>query len=181
MRNDPMYSINLKLLAEHTQIGYQQLYLGLVQRKRDLKFRDAARIADALGLPLWELRECIEGGRFVANSRQEQLLTGNQREVEGDRAKFAERFLSRLAPPSIAPASGRLGILLPGLGAVATTLIGGAALVKRGLAKPIGSLTQMGRIRLSKRTDKRNPLIRELLELQDTNGLVFGGWDIQDQ
>ncbi len=176
-----MYSINLKLLAERTQIGYQQLYLGLVQRKRDLKFRDAARIADALGLPLWELRECIEGGRFVANSRQEQLLTGNQREVEADRAKFAERFLSRLAPPSIAPASGRLGILLPGLGAVATTLIGGAALVKQGLAKPIGSLTQMGRIRLSKRTDKRNPLIRELLELQDTNGLVFGGWDIQDQ
>ena len=181
MDNFPTYSINLKLLAERTRIGYQQLYLGLVQRKRDLKFRDAAQVADALGLPLWELRECIEDGRFVANSRQEQLLTGNRREVGADDAKFTERFVSRVAPPSIAPPSGRLGVLLPGLGAVATTMIGGTALINKGLAKPIGSLTQMGRIRLRKRTDKRNPLIRDLLELHDTKRLVFGGWDIQDQ
>ncbi len=134
MDNHFTYSINLKLLASRTRIGYQQLYLGLVQRKRDLKFRDAAQIADALGLPLWELRECIEDGRFVANSRQEQLLRGNRREMGADGAKFTERFLSRVAPPNIAPASGRLGVLLPGLGAVATTIIGGTALINKGLA-----------------------------------------------
>ena len=181
MDNDSTYSVNLKLLAKRTRIGYQQLYLGLVRRKRDLKFSDAAQIADTLGLPLWELRECIEEGRFVADSRQEQLLTGNRRSVADDGARFTERFLSRMAPPSIVPPSGRLGVLLPGLGAVATTTVGGVALINNGLANPIGSLTQMGRIRLSKRTDYRNPLIRDLIELQGIDGLVFGGWDIHGQ
>lgn len=178
MDNFTGYTINLKLLAERTRIGYQHLYLGLVRRKRDLKFSDAAQVADVLGLPLWELRRCLEEGGFRADSRQEALLTGNGREVCADGPEFAERFVSRKAPPAIAPAEGRLGVLLPGLGAVATTLIGGAALVNRGLARPIGSLTQMGRIRLSKRTEKRNPLIREFLPLQGIDKLVFGGWDI---
>ncbi len=180
MDHGEVYSVNIKMLAERTRIGYQQLYLGLVQRKRELKFRDAAEISDVLGVPLEELRRCIEEGRFVADSRQESLLVGNRRNVPGGNGVFEERFVSRKAPPAIEPATGRLGVLLPGLGAVATTLIGGVALVNKGLSKPIGSLTQMGRIRLSKRTDKRNPLIRELLEIQDTGDLVFGGWDIRD-
>ena len=180
MDNSLAYSVNLKLLAERTRIGYQQLYLGLVQRKRELKFGDAAQISDVLGLPLWELRRCIEEGLFVADSRQGSLLVGNRRNVEPEKSDFAERFLSRKAPPAIQPPSGRLGVLLPGLGAVATTLIGGTALVAKGLGKPIGSLTQMGRIRLSKRTEKRNPLIQDLVALQDIGGLVFGGWDIRD-
>ncbi len=79
---------------------------------------------------------------------------------------------------TIAPASGRLAVLLPGMGAVATTLIGGVEAVKRGLAKPIGSLTQMGTVRLGKRTQKRAPLIRQLLPLAGLEDLRFGGWDV---
>ncbi|HVB40004.1 MAG TPA: inositol-3-phosphate synthase, partial [Terriglobales bacterium] len=78
----------------------------------------------------------------------------------------------------IAPASGKLGILIPGLGAVSTTFIAGVEAVRHGLAKPIGSLTQMGTVRLGKRTDKRSPLIKEFLPLAGLDQLVFGGWDI---
>ncbi len=74
--------------------------------------------------------------------------------------------------------SGKLGVLLPGLGAVSTTFIAGVSAIQKGLAKPIGSLTQMGTIRLGKRTDNRVPLIKDFIELADLNDLVFGGWDI---
>jgi myo-inositol-1-phosphate synthase len=77
----------------------------------------------------------------------------------------------------IEPASGKLGVLLPGMGAVATTLIAGVITARRAGQPPIGSLTQMGRIRLGKRTDGRNPLIREFVPLADLDDLVFGGWD----
>jgi len=73
---------------------------------------------------------------------------------------------------------GKLGVLLPGLGAVSTTLVAGVHLVNKGLAKPIGSLTQMQRIRLGKRTNPRFPLIKELVPLAGLQDLVFGGWDI---
>jgi myo-inositol-1-phosphate synthase len=81
-------------------------------------------------------------------------------------------------PPSIAPAHGRLAVLLPGLGAVSTTLIAGVEAVRRGLAKPIGSLTQMGTVRLGKRTEKRAPLVRELVPLARLDDVRFGGWDV---
>ncbi|MEI6683868.1 MAG: inositol-3-phosphate synthase [Bacteroidota bacterium] len=73
---------------------------------------------------------------------------------------------------------GRLGILLPGLGAVATTLIAGVFAVRKGIAQPVGSFTQMGSIRLGKRTENRNPRIRDFVPLTDLNDIVFGGWDI---
>jgi myo-inositol-1-phosphate synthase len=76
-----------------------------------------------------------------------------------------------------APAEGKLGVLLPGLGAVATTFIAGVEAVRRGISKPIGSLTQLAHIRLGKRTDDRNPLIREFVSLSSLDDLVFGGWD----
>src|SRR5512142_71546 len=79
---------------------------------------------------------------------------------------------------NIEPARGRLAVLLPGLGAVATTLIAGVEAVRNGLAKPIGSLTQMGTIRLGKRTERRIPLIRELVPLADLADVRFGGWDV---
>ena len=83
---------------------------------------------------------------------------------------------------TIRPAEGKLGVLLPGLGAVATTVIAGVEAVRRGLGnpkkKPIGSLSQMGRIRLGKRTENRNPLIREFVPLSTLDDIVFGGWDI---
>jgi myo-inositol-1-phosphate synthase len=77
----------------------------------------------------------------------------------------------------IAPANGKLGVLLPGLGAVATTFVAGVEAVRRGLAEPIGSLTQIGHIRLGKRTEDRNPLIRELVPLSALGQLEFGAWD----
>ena len=78
----------------------------------------------------------------------------------------------------IDPAQGRLGILIPGLGAVGTTFIAGVEAVRRQLAQPIGSLTQMGHIRLGKRTEGRQPLIREFVPLQALDDIVFGGWDL---
>jgi myo-inositol-1-phosphate synthase len=78
----------------------------------------------------------------------------------------------------IAPATGRLGVLMVGLGAVGTTLLAGVEAVKLGVAEPIGSLTQMGTIRLGKRTDNRVPRIKEFVPLAELNDLVFGAWDI---
>lgn len=78
---------------------------------------------------------------------------------------------------SIAPAKGKLGVLCVGLGAVTTTFMAGVENVRRGRAKPIGSLTQMGTIRLGKRTEGRMPLIREFVPLADLKDLVFGAWD----
>ena len=78
----------------------------------------------------------------------------------------------------ILPAEGRLGVLLPGLGAVATTFIAGTLLALKGLARPFGSITQMQRIRLGKRTNARFPLINEFVPLAALEQLVFGGWDI---
>ncbi len=74
--------------------------------------------------------------------------------------------------------NGKLGILLPGMGAVATTLITGVLAARDGLGIPVGSLTQMGRIRLGKRTDNRNPLIKDFVPLAELNDIVFGGWDL---
>jgi myo-inositol-1-phosphate synthase len=78
----------------------------------------------------------------------------------------------------IKPATGKLGIMMPGMGAVATTLIAGVEAVRRGFAKPIGSMTQMGTIRLGKRTEDRTPLIKDWAPLADLNDIVFTGWDI---
>jgi myo-inositol-1-phosphate synthase len=77
-------------------------------------------------------------------------------------------------------AEGRLGVLMPGLGAVATTFIAGVEAVKKGIAQPVGSLTQMGNIRLGKRTENRNPKIKDFVPLAGLNDLVFGGWDIYE-
>src|SRR5881396_726788 len=76
----------------------------------------------------------------------------------------------------IAPADGKLGVLIPGMGAVTTTFIAGLEAVKRGLAKPIGSLTQLSTIRLGKRTEGRTPLIKDLVPLTPLEDLVIGAW-----
>ena len=78
----------------------------------------------------------------------------------------------------IAPAEGKLGVLIPGIGAVSTTFIAGIEAVKRGLGLPVGSLTQLSTIRLGKRTDGRSPMIKDFVPLASINDLVFGGWDI---
>src|SRR6201985_2234724 len=79
---------------------------------------------------------------------------------------------------SIADAKGKLGIMIPGMGAVATTFVAGVEAVRKGIAKPIGSLTQMGTIRLGKRTESRTPLIKDFVPLAKLENLCFTGWDI---
>ncbi|MGC2322887.1 MAG: inositol-3-phosphate synthase, partial [Terriglobales bacterium] len=78
----------------------------------------------------------------------------------------------------IEPAKGKLGVMIPGMGAVATTFVAGVEAIRKGLAKPIGSLTQMGTIRLGKRTDARSPKVKDFVPLARLEDLVFTGWDI---
>jgi len=81
-------------------------------------------------------------------------------------------------PVSIAPPKGKLGVLTPGVGAVSTTVMAGVDLVRRGQAVPVGSLTQMGTVRLGKRTENRTPKIKEFVPLAGLDDIVFGGWDV---
>jgi myo-inositol-1-phosphate synthase len=81
-------------------------------------------------------------------------------------------------PASIAPPKGKLGVLMPGMGAVGTTFMAGVELVRRGESVPVGSLTQLGTIRLGKRTEGRTPKIKDLVPLAKLDDLVFGGWDV---
>jgi myo-inositol-1-phosphate synthase len=81
------------------------------------------------------------------------------------------------APAQIAPATGKLGVLTPGMGAVATTFYSGVLSIRKGYSSPVGSLTQLGHIRLGRRTEKRNPMIKDFVPLADLTDLEFGGWD----
>src|ERR1700733_7334614 len=81
-------------------------------------------------------------------------------------------------PVSIAPPKGKLGVLTPGMGAVSTTFMAGVELVRQGHSVPVGSLTQMGTIRLGKRTDGRTPKIKDFVKLAELKDLAFGGWDV---
>ncbi|HIC69288.1 MAG TPA: inositol-3-phosphate synthase, partial [Candidatus Latescibacteria bacterium] len=81
-------------------------------------------------------------------------------------------------PSKIQEPSGKLGVLTPGMGAVSTTFMAGIEAIKAGIGEPIGSLTQMGHIRLGKRTDNTSPLIRDFVPLAGLEDLVFGGWDV---
>src|SRR5947209_11200916 len=85
--------------------------------------------------------------------------------------------MSQFQENKVAPAEGKLAVLLPGMGAVATTFIAGVEAARRKLAKPIGSLTQLAQIRLGKRSEKRWKLIKDLVPLASLDDLVFGGWD----
>jgi len=93
-------------------------------------------------------------------------MTSRQKSVSGGKGS------------NIAPATGKLGVMIPGMGAVATTFVAGVEAVRKGLALPIGSVTQMGTIRLGKRTEGRSPKIKDFVPLSDLNDLVFTGWDI---
>ncbi len=81
----------------------------------------------------------------------------------------------------IAPAKGKLGVMICGMGAVATTFMAGVEAVRKGIAEPVGSLTQMGTIRLGKRTEGRSPKIKEFVQLADLNDIVFTAWDIFEE
>ena len=81
----------------------------------------------------------------------------------------------------VAPAKGKLGIMIPGMGAVATTFVAGVEAVRKGISSPIGSVTQMGTIRLGKRTDGRSPKVKDFVPLAGLDDLVFTGWDIFEE
>ncbi len=85
---------------------------------------------------------------------------------------------SKTGRGELAPAKGKLGIMIPGMGAVATTFVAGVEAVRKGISAPIGSVTQMGTIRLGKRTDGRSPKVKDFVPLAGLNDLVFTGWDI---
>jgi myo-inositol-1-phosphate synthase len=91
---------------------------------------------------------------------------------------LANNVASMKRPDSLPQPEGKLAVLLPGLGAVSTTFIAGCLLARKGLAKPVGALTQSGTIRLGKRTDNRVPAIKEFVPLAELDDLVFGGWDL---
>ena len=78
---------------------------------------------------------------------------------------------------TVAPATGKLGVLCVGLGAVASTFIAGVELARRGMARPTGALSQLATIRLGKRTDGRSPLIKDFVPITPLDDLVFGAWD----
>ena len=94
------------------------------------------------------------------------------------RQVFAAKSSSENNSSELKAPKGKLGVMIPGMGAVATTFVAGVEAIRKGLSKPIGSLTQMGTIRLGKRTDGRSPAIKEFVPLAGLNDLVFTGWDI---
>jgi myo-inositol-1-phosphate synthase len=93
-------------------------------------------------------------------------------------AKDSSKTSTKSGKTAIAPAKGKLGIMIPGMGAVATTFVAGVEAVRKGISSPIGSLTQMGTIRLGKRTEGRSPKINDFVPLAQLNDMVFTGWDI---
>lgn len=86
--------------------------------------------------------------------------------------------MTKETPVKISPAKGKLGILTPGMGAVSTTFMAGVEAIRKGIAEPVGSLTQLSTVRLGKRTDNRSPKIKDFVPLAGLDQLVFGGWDI---
>src|ERR1700682_5574057 len=118
-----------------------------------------------------------DGGAFDCAPRRSPA----GRRVQSVRARIARRaeqlMSEQFKKTKIAPADGKLAVLLPGMGAVATTFIAGCEAARRGLGKPIGSLTQMAHIRLGKRSEKRWAMIKDLVPLAKLDDLVFGGWD----
>src|SRR5246127_910946 len=95
-----------------------------------------------------------------------------QASVEVKEARSPKKVASDLQPTK-----GKLGVMIPGMGAVATTFVAGVEAVRKGIAKPIGSLTQMGTVRLGKRTEGRSPKVKEFVPLAALDDLVFTGWE----
>jgi myo-inositol-1-phosphate synthase len=136
------------------------------------RFGGQSALAGLLGRRQSTIEHWASTGRVPAQWHQPLISLARQRGVILEAKDFV------VAPPTqIAPAEGRLGILLVGMGAVASTFIAGVEHVRRGSARPIGSLTQMGTIRLGKRTENRMPLVKDFVPLAGLDQLVFGTWD----
>ena len=136
------------------------------------RFGGQSALAALLGKRQSTIEHWARTGRVPAQWQIPLMSLGRQRGVILEAKDFVE-----LKPNPIQPAEGRLGILLVGLGAVASTFISGVEHARRGSGRPVGSLTQMGTIRLGKRTENRSPLIREFVPLANLDDIVFGAWD----
>lgn len=136
------------------------------------RFGGQSALARLLGKRQSTVQHWARTGRIPAQWHQPLMSLARQKGVVLEPKDFVEP-----RPGPIASPEGRLGVLLVGLGAVASTFIAGVEHVRRGSERPIGSLTQMGTIRLGKRTEHRTPLIREFVPLVDLDQLVFGAWD----
>ena len=136
------------------------------------RFGGQSALAALLGRRQSTVQHWAKTGRIPSQWHERILDLARQQGI----ALEAKDFVLETAL-GISPASGRLGVLLVGLGAVSSTLIAGVEHVRRGTGQPIGSLSQMATIRLGKRTDKRTPLIRDFVPLADLDQLVFGAWD----
>ncbi len=136
------------------------------------RFGGQAPLARLLGKRQSTVEHWAKTGRIPTQWHRTLLALARERGVMLEPRDFVPT-----PPREIAPANGKLGVLLVGLGAVASTFIAGVEHARRGTGKPIGSLTQMGTIRLGKRTEHRSPLIKDFVPLADLNDLVFGAWD----
>jgi myo-inositol-1-phosphate synthase len=136
------------------------------------RFGGQTALANLLGKRQSTIEHWASTGRIPAQWHQPLMSLAREKGIILEPRDFVAT-----APNPIAPAEGRLGVLLVGLGAVASTFIAGVEHARRGSASPIGSLTQMGTIRLGKRTEERAPLIKEFVPLVALDQIVFGAWD----
>jgi myo-inositol-1-phosphate synthase len=136
------------------------------------RFGGQSALANLLGRRQSTIEHWAKTGRIPAQWQRPLMSLARGRGIILE----AKDFVTEQAQ-TIQPAQGKLGVLLVGLGAVASTFIAGVEHARRGSGRPVGSLTQMGTIRLGKRTEKRSPLIKEFVPLADLDDLVFGAWD----
>ena len=136
------------------------------------RFGGQSALANLLGRRQSTVEHWASTGRIPAQWHAPLMSLARQRGIVLEARDFVATDSH-----DIAPAGGKLGVLLVGLGAVASTFIAGVEHARRGTGRPVGSLTQMGTIRLGKRTDDRMPLINELVPLAQLDQLVFGAWD----
>ena len=136
------------------------------------RFGGQSALASLLGRRQSTVEHWASTGRIPAQWHQVLITLARQRGVILEARDFVA-----VQPESIAPADGKLGVLLVGMGAIASTFIAGVEHLRRGSAKPIGSVTQMGTIRLGKRTEERAPLVKDFVPLAGLDQLVFGCWD----
>jgi myo-inositol-1-phosphate synthase len=136
------------------------------------RFQGQSALAQLLGRRQSTVEHWASTGRIPAQWHQPLMALARERGIALEARDFVD------APAHvIKPADGRLGVLMVGMGAVASTFVAGVELVRRGHARPFGSLAQMGTIRLGKRTEDRTPLIRDFVPLAGLDQIVFGGWD----
>ena len=136
------------------------------------RFGGQSALAALLGKRQSTVQHWARTGRIPSQWHEQLLELARSRGIGLEPKDFVS-----VDSPEIAPADGKLGVLLVGLGAVSSTFIAGVEHIRRGTGQPIGSISQMATIRLGKRPDKRTPLIREFVPLADLDQLVFGAWD----